>query len=125
MVNEKQKCYKCKEEFPIDFLPMHIKGAHILGTQSRHPCDKCHRSFIRKSHLHRHVRTAHLGVRYNCQFCKHTSTQQTDLRKHLMVKHNIGKDGNYINWDEFRQDQDELIKTNELEYEAPKMIEHK
>jgi len=51
-------------------------------------CDVCEKSYYRKDHLVRHIKT-HNGIRFNCSVCRLTFTYKTNLIRHEKNIHGI------------------------------------
>lgn len=63
-------------------------GANKGGSQRRHKCDVCEKTFMRKSNLVDHLRL-HANVRlYKCEYCSKEFVQAGNYRSHLRVSNN-------------------------------------
>lgn len=61
------------------------REANKSGTQRRHKCDVCEKTFMRKSNLVDHLRL-HANVRlFKCQYCDKEFVQAGNYRSHLRV----------------------------------------
>lgn len=60
-------------------------GSNKSGSQRRHKCDVCEKTFMRKSNLVDHLRL-HANVRlYKCEYCQKEFVQAGNYRSHLRV----------------------------------------
>ena len=62
----------------------HQKGLPI--ETSKIECQHCGKHMSPTS-LHRHIKSTHEGVKYNCEQCDFQASRQDHLRRHMMVKH--------------------------------------
>jgi DNA-directed RNA polymerase subunit RPC12/RpoP len=63
----------------------------VHSTERPFQCPYCSFSTKRKDILDRHIREKHFGVRYNCEICKESFTQLTSLKRHANSVHNQKK----------------------------------
>jgi len=66
---------------------MEDKENAITAKKQRHPCVTCDYVATRKSHLNRHIRAKHEGVRYTCGQCKFTSVRLAYVKEHEEAIH--------------------------------------
>ena len=69
---------------------LNINSVH--EAQRNHKCDQCEKSYSRLSHLIRHRRTAHEGLKinprqYKCDKCEYASGYLSNLKKHINRVH--------------------------------------
>ena len=55
-------------------------------TKSNH-CPECGTVYSNRSHMLRHYRSEHEGVKYLCNQCDYQATTQSDLKNHIQSKH--------------------------------------
>ena len=55
--------------------------------EGRYNCDKCEKSFTRKSDLTRHIQSVHDKIRYNCNQCNKSFSEKGTLQKHIKSAH--------------------------------------
>ena len=53
----------------------------------RYNCDKCEKSFTRKSDLTRHIQSVHDKIRYNCNQCAKSFSERGTLKRHIKSAH--------------------------------------
>ena len=58
-----------------------------LNENGKFACNHCQLSYSSKSHLVRHVKAEHEGVRYPCTQCDYKATQLGNLEVHVKSKH--------------------------------------
>ena len=67
------KCDLCEKNFYVkEFLKTHIKLMHEASNDMRKfMCDLCDTlpPYATKSHLERHIKTVHEGLRFSCKIC--------------------------------------------------------
>merc|ERR1712098_126488 len=63
------------------------KVSNYKNEAGQYQCDKCERKFSYSSHLHRHIKSIHEGVRLACKNCHLTFTQKESLRRHIKNIH--------------------------------------
>ncbi|XP_017071063.1 zinc finger protein 436 [Drosophila eugracilis] len=88
-------CPKCNKVYTADrSLKYHLKRSHdrtpkLESPDSRHICEECGKSFVRKAHLTRHKRI-HSNLedrKYSCQLCDHRFYTKENMIDHLQRKH--------------------------------------
>ena len=64
----------------------HMKSQHNLA---QFKCPECRYRTSHHSHLKRHIRSRHGGIKYPCKYddCDHESSREDNLRKHFRLKH--------------------------------------
>ena len=63
-------------------IPEIIKQEVNESNLHRVKCTECDASFTNKSHLARHKRSKHVGIRYKCSSCNYESTDKSYLKNH-------------------------------------------
>lgn len=92
------QCEVCKKYFATEInlkkhqlthTPDSIKNNSDIAETAERPyeCEYCHRSFVRLTHLQRHVKIHSSNVPlFKCQICDKTYTQEVSLKQHA-AKH--------------------------------------
>ena len=57
-------------------LSKHIKAQH--EHRDKYRCESCNK----EEHLRGHIKSAHEGIRYNCNICQYRATMKGDLTRH-------------------------------------------
>ena len=81
----KYKCDKCERSFDK-------KTNFYIHMQSEHgniryKCDKCDKSFAQNGNLNVHVRNVHMNVRYDCDKCEKSFSWKGQLSEHVRNAH--------------------------------------
>ena len=69
---------------------MEHKGSNVINHRieaSHFPCDRCDKHYAVKSHLIRHIKSAHEGVKYPCNDCGYEAKHMHHLKDHIKVVH--------------------------------------
>uniref|UniRef100_A0A914W134 Uncharacterized protein n=1 Tax=Plectus sambesii TaxID=2011161 RepID=A0A914W134_9BILA len=74
------------------YLNEHMKVKHGVTSSGHkvklHKCHYCEQTFIYRSLVDKHVRTAHLKIRpYQCSHCDYCTSEKTSLDTHIRFKH--------------------------------------
>ena len=82
----KYSCTSCSEVFTDKLvLSNHYKSSHI--NNKKHECKECHKSFLRKDGLLRHVEAKHLQVKHQCSECPMSFKNKFYLEDHVRGIH--------------------------------------
>jgi Zinc-finger double domain len=84
------QCAYCAKSFKhANILNDHVNVVHLGILKDAFPCVACPRSFCRRSHLERHMRT-HTGERpYECDACGAKFASSYNMRAHRASVHKI------------------------------------
>lgn len=69
-----------------DFSPQAKKHKHTKDPQ-RYPCDECDHTSSNKTDLKRHMNSEHIGITYSCDKCDFVGTSLSGLRGHKTRVH--------------------------------------
>ena len=58
-------------------------GGEAPERKKKFECKQCGKTYKLNNVLCRHVRLVHKNVRYDCEFCSHSATQVSNLRRHI------------------------------------------
>ncbi|CAL7944985.1 unnamed protein product [Xylocopa violacea] len=87
--------HKCKDCGKIFFSKHHLRIHSQVHVENRTvtPCpfEKCPRVYYFKGNLNHHIRTYHLGVKYECDICKIKIGTKQKLRNHIEKLHMVEK----------------------------------
>ena len=80
-------CDKCEKSF----TRKSDLTRHIQSVHDkiRYNCNQCAKSFSERGTLKRHIKSAHENVRYNCDKCDKSFAQNGDLNRHIKFVHEI------------------------------------
>ena len=53
------------------------------------PCNRCDKLYTHRDSLNRHIKSAHLGIKYPCNDCGNEFMQRSDLSRHIKAIHNV------------------------------------
>ena len=77
----KYKCELCDKELSsARNRSSHVQAVHKGGK--KYQCKSCDKEYKSMGALCNHSKSSHEGIRYNCEVCSYSATQQNDLRKH-------------------------------------------
>ncbi|XP_015431189.1 PREDICTED: zinc finger protein 568-like [Dufourea novaeangliae] len=83
--------YKCKNCDKVFLKKNHLKAHSKVHMENRPviPCpyDKCPRVYYYKSNLDMHIRTSHLGQKFQCDICKIEISSKAKLADHIHKLH--------------------------------------
>ena len=68
-------------------LALHIKADH-KGIRYNCTEEDCHFSGKTKTTLNSHKNNIHLGIKHKCKICEYEAGQTSQIRKHMIIKHN-------------------------------------
>jgi hypothetical protein len=88
MNNKPFKCPHCDHRSKRSYnLRLH-KRTHLKNPEKKFKCFGCFKRFHRKSDMHRHYRSIHLGEKNHiCSLCGDAFTRKYGLKKHKERKH--------------------------------------
>ena len=64
-----------------------IHAVALQRTQGSLECPECGRLFTHGGQLNLHIKSIHLGIKHQCNFCEHKATQKSNLKAHVKARH--------------------------------------
>ena len=58
-----------------------------MGVEVRYPCETCGKSYSDQNTLRIHIKSVHEGVKYPCVLCFKIYSDMSALRRHIISKH--------------------------------------
>lgn len=90
----KFRCTTCRKSFHMmSTLKQHLSG-HIkqkLDVTRCFPCEHCHKTFSKLSHLMIHTHKSHSKFVLDCSYCPRKFATVSSLKTHMLMKHRKNK----------------------------------
>lgn len=81
-------CLTCTKMFETEAArKIHVIVAHINRTIVMYHCDECDKKYTNGQNLETHVRTKHMGMRFECYLCDKKYTEKQAIKRHLLKNH--------------------------------------
>uniref|UniRef100_T1JBG9 C2H2-type domain-containing protein n=1 Tax=Strigamia maritima TaxID=126957 RepID=T1JBG9_STRMM len=78
-------CEVCGKSYKDHYiLKMHMKMVH-MPPEVLFECTVCPKTFSRKAHLKRHLRTHDPDKPYKCTLCEYRGCEKSDITKHMLI----------------------------------------
>ena len=86
-------CHLCDKKFR--FKAKHAAHVMMHGGERRHFCQLCSRGFFYANELKKHVTTVHTQERpFKCAYCEQTYKRKTHVTRHMLSAHKVDASGN-------------------------------
>jgi transposase-like protein len=84
--NHRFSCKLCGYSFSRKYdLKGHIRDMHLVSRDF--VCPHCDRKFKRMEHVDIHTKQVHEKLRFSCEQCGNTFSNEANLRKHVRMRH--------------------------------------